>query len=396
MNEKTKLLLVQLRCCLLLGGGIGLLSNCIGLFYTPISQELGVGRGSVALMVTLQSLASAFFSPVFAKLVKKIKIQHLMSAGVILSSLAVFVMSMAKSIYVFYVCGILAGIGVTNFSALPVSMILRSWFGEKSGSRLGIAQAFTGLCAAIFNPVLGRIITGSDYHKAFVFMMAGLFILCMPCAVTLRMKDEPAAAAKPTEKESAKAKAARDSVMTSALFATFLLCGFCITTQNGMNSHFSALAVSVGFPLTFGATVVSFQSIFNSTWKLIFGFVLDKLGPVRACNIFNCIGFTGVMILLLGSRNPILLIIGVSMYACNFSVSTVGIPTLMMEAAGKNYIDYYSKQNMVQTVAYAFGTTMYGTLSDITGGYTVPLIVVEVMTVSAFLLLRRIGRKIYG
>ena len=190
MSEKTRLFLVQIRCCLLLGGGIGLLSNCMGLFYTPISQDLGIGRGSVALMVTLQSLASAFYSPVFAKLVKKIRIQYLMTVGLILTAGAVFVMSIATNIYVFYACGIAAGIGVTNFAALPVSMILRSWFGEKSGSRLGIAQAFTGLSAAIFNPILGRIITGYDYHKAFLFMMAGLVIICLPGALTLRLKED--------------------------------------------------------------------------------------------------------------------------------------------------------------------------------------------------------------
>ena len=162
-----------------------------------------------------------------------------------------------------------------------------------------------------------------------------------------------------------------------------------------MNSPFSALAVSVGYPLTFGATVVSFQSMFNSIWKLIFGFIVDKIGPAKACNIFNIIGFTGVVILLFGSSVPALVILGVSMYACNFSPSTVGIPTLMMKAAGKDYMDYFSKQNMVQTIAYALGTTMYGALSDVTGGYRVPLIIVLCMTTAAFFLIRRIGDQIY-
>ncbi|MBQ5534315.1 MAG: MFS transporter, partial [Lachnospiraceae bacterium] len=152
MDQNKEKMLILLRCCLCIGGAVGMISNCIGIYYTPIAQSLGVGRGDVALMVTLTSLSTAFFGPVFVRLIRRFRINLVMSFGVLLGVGAYLLMSVAGTIYLFYVAGVIIGISASCFATLPVSLILKDWYKEKNGSMLGIAMAFSGAFAAILNP----------------------------------------------------------------------------------------------------------------------------------------------------------------------------------------------------------------------------------------------------
>ena len=57
---------VLLRCCMCIGGAMGMVSNCIGIYFTPLAKALDVGVGRISIMVTLISLGNALFAPMFA------------------------------------------------------------------------------------------------------------------------------------------------------------------------------------------------------------------------------------------------------------------------------------------------------------------------------------------
>ena len=50
---KGKYLMVLIAVCGIAAASMGMLTNVSGLFFTPISEELGVGRGSVSLTLTI-------------------------------------------------------------------------------------------------------------------------------------------------------------------------------------------------------------------------------------------------------------------------------------------------------------------------------------------------------
>ena len=388
MNQEREKILILIRCCLCIGGAVGMISNCIGIYYTPIARSLGVGKGDVALMVTLTSLSTAFFAPVFVRLIRRFRINLVMSAGVLLGAAAFMLMSVARSIYLFYVAGIMNGISASCFATLPVSLILRDWYAEKNGSKLGIAMAFSGAFAAVLNPILGKVITARGYRNGFRLMALLLLVICLPCTATMKLRD-PASVQSPEKKKEVRNTAAAASLTVILLYVAAM----CFYGQNGMNSHVSALAVSAGYTLRFSATAVSFQSITNMLFKLGFGFLAEKLGAVKASSAYLLIGLTGTILMTFFRSVPLLMIMGPALYSANFSVSTVGSSLLAQKVAKDRYADVYSRQTILATSSYAVMTTVYGFLCDRFSSYQPGLFVVITLSVIGLVLIQVLDRR---
>ncbi|MBR0130019.1 MAG: MFS transporter [Firmicutes bacterium] len=389
MNSNTRRLVALIQCCICIGCSTGLINNCLGLFYTPIANDLAIGRGDIALMSTLMSLSSAFFIQIAARLIRKLPISAITSFGASVSALSCLILSFADKLPVFYFCGVLFGLGASFFSALPVSITLRSWYGEKNASKLGLAMAFSGLVAAVMNPILGKIISGGGYQSGFRIMAIIIVMVALPCTLTMKLGDES------TEKASTKSgSGTTDTVIAASTMLLMMLTCATIPIQTGMNSHFSAYSVSLGYTLAFGATVVSFQSIFNSAWKLVFGFIADHLGVIKASILYASMTITGCILLLMFTGIPAAIIIGVSLFATVFSISTVGVPALLQRVAKERYAEVYAKTTIIQTVGYALFTWLYGSISDKAGNYLPCLIIVIAASVCCALLFAVLGRRI--
>lgn len=393
MDNKRKQLIILIKCCICMGCSFGVITNCLGIFFTPIATQLGVGRGDVALMSTIMSLSSAAAIQIIARMLnRKFPINILMGAGAILAIASVFVMSIAKSIIVFYVCGALLGIGYSCYANLPVSILLRSWYGEKNASKLGIAMAFSGLCAAIANPIMGRFISSGGYQSGFRVMAIILVVLSLPATFTMKLKEEE-------PKEGSAASGKDNKIVTGTVIAAstmilLVLNAVSVSTETGMNSHFSSAAISFGYTLAFSATVASFQNIFNSVWKLLYGFFIDKIGLVKSTVLYLGINMAGSALILGLNNVPAAFLAGVSMYATAFGISTVGCTIMLQKIAKERYAEVYATMNLVQTLGYAFFTWAYGSISDKAGNYLPCLIIAIAASACCAVIFNLLERRI--
>ena len=386
---KKKQLSVLIKCCICIGCSIGLVSNCIGLFYTPIAQALGTGRGQVAAISTIISLSSAFFAQVVASLIKKIPIGVVMGSGAILAALGFLALSFAGSLPIFYVIAVFLGIGDICFKNLTVSMALRSWYGEKSASKLGIAMAVTGVVAAVMNPVLSRVIGAYGYPMAFRLLALLIGLRAAPTGFSIRLNEAE-------EKASAAKKAAAGAGSTALPRLTLIiitLLPLAIAGATGMNTHFSSYAVSLGYSLSFGATLVSFQSIFNSLWKLLFGFLAEKLGAAKTSAAYFAVNIAACLLLSMFTGSKPAIILGTCLYATVFSLATVGLPVLIQEVAKDRFAEIYANCTMIQTICYALYTTVFGTISDKAGNYVPCLLLVIAFSTLGIVMFTIAGRK---
>ncbi len=389
---------ILVKCCICIGCSVGLISNCIGIFYTPMSQALGTGRGQIAVISTIISMSAGFFGQVAARLVKKYRMNIVMSLGVLLTVAGFFVLSLSEKLPVLYAMAVFIGIGDICFKNLTVAIVLRSWFGNRSASKLGIAMAFSGVTAAVMNPVLSRVIEAFGYSTGFRVLALTLAVLALPAAYTIRMNDEEEGQAKLSagggEKSDAPAAGVQKTVIPMAtLVLLSIVFPVAIAGTTGMNSHFSSYAVTLGYSLSFGATVVSFQSIFNSVWKLVYGMLADRIGVVRSCMIYMGLVLVSCVMLLTLTSVPAGIILGVCLFPCAFSVSTVGIPTLVQTIAKERYAEVYATVNMFHIIFYSIYTSVYGTVSDHAGSYFPCIILVLVNLGISAAVCVYIGRK---
>ena len=366
-----------IRCCMCVGGSMGMVSNCMGIFFSPLANSLNTGVGRISIVVTIVSLFNAFFAPFFVKLRQRFPLNYLMGFGALLCACATCIMSFARNVFLLYICGVLNGIGMCCFAILPVTLVLKSWYGEKNGTALGTALAFSGIFGAIMNPVYSRLITMFNYQVGLRTMAAILALVIFPCAFTIRLNPEDNQESVQSNKETDKKVVA----LASSLFILLVIMCILVNGEAAMNQHFSAFAISNGYSLEQSATVVTAVMIGNVIFKIMYGFLSDRMNPILASIIFAIVGGVGTLLVLFFALNPLLIRLGAMFYGAYFSLNTAAISMITQYVAKESYAETYAKLMVFSSSAYAIGVSVFGLLYDALGSYRLPLVLILIFTV---------------
>ena len=98
-NRSYKHWVVVAMMCCLAAGSIGICTNATGVFYTPVSDSLGVLRGSFAMHATLQSLAMAVVTLGVPKIMNRKNFKTILAGGVLLSVVTTGMMRVSHSVW---------------------------------------------------------------------------------------------------------------------------------------------------------------------------------------------------------------------------------------------------------------------------------------------------------
>ena len=165
---KLYYVLVFISCCLIQGSTIGLLSNCLGLFIVPISNNLNITVGKSALFVTIVSLSSGLMSPLVNKIISRFKLYLIAIISNLLVLIAYIGIGYSKNIYLIYLFAIILGSSLVLYSTLVSSIIINNWFDKYNGVLTGACMAFSGIAGALFNPIINNLIINNGYKYALV------------------------------------------------------------------------------------------------------------------------------------------------------------------------------------------------------------------------------------
>ena len=406
-KENLRYLLVLICCCLMAASSVGVFTNSVGVFYTTVSADLGVGRGAFALHATLCALTMGFLCPVAAKVLKKAPSRFLILGGSILSAGTTALMALASNVWTFYILGILRGIGMTMFSLMPVTTFINNWFHEKHGMAVGIALSFSGLAGAVFSPLFSSLIGTAGWRASFIWMAVIGFVLTVPAILIMHYRPEEVgllpfgkkAGAADTGSSSDKASAATSAakIYIPALVVLSLMTVL-HTSVTGIAQHFPGMGEWMGYAPAVGAAMVSAGMVGNIVSKLIIGTLSDKIGPFKAsmCMItINALSLLGL--LLLGGKAPWIMYTVAFFYGSVYAVGAVGIPLLTRRLFGThNYSSAYSVITIFTSIGSASALTIIGLIYDLTGGYTAALIAglsIDIINLMILVLLAGIQKK---
>ena len=381
-KENLRYLLVLICCCLMAASSVGVFTNSVGVFYTTVSADLGVGRGAFALHATLCALTMGFLCPLAAKVLKKAPSRILILGGSILSAGTTALMALASNVWTLYILGILRGIGMTMFSLMPVTTFINNWFHEKHGMAVGIALSFSGLAGAIFSPLFSSLIGTAGWRASFIWMAAIGFVLTIPAILIMHYRPEEVGLLPfgMKEKSAAAVSDKASSVPAAKIYIPALvvlsLMTVLHTSVTGIAQHFPGMSEWMGYAPAVGAAMVSAGMIGNIVSKLIIGTLSDKIGPFKAsmCMItINALSLLGL--LLLGGKAEWIMYTIAFFYGSVYAVGAVGIPVLTRKLFGThNYSSAYSVITIFTSVGSASALTIIGLIYDLTGGYTAALI----------------------
>lgn len=381
INKSYKHWMIVFLMCCLAASSIGLCTNAIGVFYTPVSKSLHVLKGTFAMHATLSTLTTALTSLKMSKIIKKYNYKKILLIGSLLSSISTWMMSYSQSVYLFYILGILRGIGVGIGGMVPITVIITNWFDEKYGLATGLALSFSGLAGAIFSPLLSSWITCYGWQMTYRLMAICIFILVFPVLIVpwkINPQEENLLPYGYQErKDTIKIQDKKISLITISFLC---MCLFTLlhTSITGISQYLSGIALSIHLSATSGAILMSLAMIGNISTKLLIGFLSDLLNPIKAVIIMILTNCLSLLLLFLGviHQEIMLLYIGSFMFGSIYSVGAVGIPMLTRYFFGnENYARTYSFIGFLTNVGSASSLTLIGYLYDFTQSYQMVFII---------------------
>ena len=379
---KSRHIMVLIAMCGLAAASIGVTVNTAGVFYAPIAEDLGVGRGSVAMSVTILSITASIVAMTIPKLMKESNLKLLIITAVALLCGATLAHSVCNALWQIYALSIIRGIGDGMINFVLITTILNYWFYAKHGLITSIVMAFSGVPGVILSPIYSGTIASSGWRAGYVVVAISTLAFCLP-AILFPISIRPEKAGlKPygyEEFEKMRAEGKTFAIESgSPVFNWFnpkfmLAVVFTImaSTIAAVPQHFPGYATSIGYGAEVGALMLSVSMAFNIGAKLLFGVLSDKLGSYKAVMTMAIVNTLSILLLIFFVQQ-FALYVGAGMYAFVFAIGAVGIAMITGYLFGMDhYGTVYPVLSFVGGVANAIGGTLVGSLYDMTGSYAV-------------------------
>lgn len=379
-NKNIKHLIVVLVCCGLAASSIGICVNSVGVFYTPVSESLGIMRGTFAIHGTISLLATAIVSLFVPAIIKKYSYKLILISSVLVAGISTILMAFSKGVLAFYILGALRGISSGLFSIVFITMIINKWFHKSHGLATSIVLSFSGIAGAVFSPIFTKCIQNFGWEKAYIIMGISIITLCIPAIIYPFSIDPKDIGLLPygydEEKNINKVKKSSNKFnFCTVTFICFFIFAILHTAITGITQHLPGFAETLSYNSTVGAMMLSAGMIGNILSKLAIGFISDKLGPVKATSIMIVINIIAIIVLLVAPTSSILLI-GAFLFGSVYSVGAVGFALLTKHFFDEeNYGTVYPVVSFATNVGNAFALALVGYIYDFTGSYIYAFII---------------------
>lgn len=147
-------------CCLIMGINIGLVMSCAGIFYKPVSDELGVSVGDFGLYMTFVYLFSTLMLSIAGRMMDRYSARWLLTLSSALLGTVMLGMSQLNAVWQFYIAGAIIGVTLAFLLYLSYPTMVNRWFNSKVGFLIGICSAASGIGGILFNPLGGYRMAG--------------------------------------------------------------------------------------------------------------------------------------------------------------------------------------------------------------------------------------------
>ena len=377
---------VAVAVCLMACGTMGL-PNAYGVFYTPMSDALGAGRGAVTMHMSISNLVIGLFTPIVARsLAHGHKMRNVLMVATALVLLSGVVIAFAPNTLIMDVAAVVRGIGFAAVAMFIITLYIGNWFKKGRGTITGIALSGSGIGSAIASPIVTACIQSFGYQVAYLGFVAFTVLTILPVMLFCPLTPEevglkPYGADEEDEGEGAETTEPASEnlslklVLLSPTFIVLVIFVVAIVLITTLSGHMASLAQDYGYSAQVGALLLSASMVDNVVSKFALGAIADRIGAFRACVISLVTTLVGLLLILFNLGGQTALLASGFLYGTCFSIGSLGISLLTRYIFGdEQYADAYSTISLVTSVASALGVTAAGLAYDITGSYAAPII----------------------
>lgn len=376
----------------------GIMNNVIGVFYSPVSENLGLLRGSFALHQTITAVAVGVFSLVVPSIIHRFGWKLPLTIGVALTFIGTAGMAFFENLIIFYFLGAIRGIGASFFGLVPMAMIINNWFVEKNGLAMSIASGFSGLIGMIFAPIFSTVIANLGWKLGFIAMGVTIVVLALPAILfpySFTSQEDNLGTYGAIETKT-KSDSINETLSTNKSinlktvmigFSAMIIFSLLHTNILGMNQHFSSYGESIGMSLQLSGYMLSAVMLGNIFFKLVIGPLSDRFGAITSTLVMNGVNVLGLFIIIV-TETHYATIFAAFLFGSVFSVGSVALPLLSNQFFGKKLSEkVFPVLTFTSSIGAAFSNTMVGYIFDFTGSYSSAFLIAVVFQIVNLIIL---------
>ena len=360
---------------------LGFCSSTKSLYLDVVTKKLGIDRSLFSLNDTCRFVANAIVNLFFGALVMKLGTKKLMLAGIVCLTGSMVCYSLANSLIVFYLGGVLLGIGFSWTGTTMIGCVINKWCKENRGTIMGAVLAANGIGGAIAIQLLSPIIEagGESYRNA--YLISGLAVLCVGVIILIFMKEAPKyyVQSRPVQKK----KKGRgepwpgvpfEKAKATPYFYVALVCifftGFCL---QGITGIAKAHMRDMGLTAEYVAYAMSFHSLALAGFKFLTGFIYDKLGLRFTTSMCSITAAVVMFLLAIITNSPMGM--AIAMIYSIFSALALPLETIMLPIYAADLFGEHSYEKVlglfvsINVCGYALGSPAVNLCFDLVGTY---------------------------
>ena len=383
----------------------GVQAYSLGIFVTPMTEDLGWSRTDISLGQTISTAAMGVLGLFIGAFIDKRGGRMLIVIGAVIAGTGFILLGQVQELWQYYVvkAGIIT-LGMVGMGGMVVNVAVSNWFVRYRGRAIAITAMGTSLAAVVLPSLVTRIIDSFGWRVAWAVLGVSIWVVVIPLgALIMRRRPEDHGLepdgghvdARPGDRR-AEQRAAVDQyrwtlseiVRTPALWMLIATFGFGSMGFSAMLLHLIPYLTDSGFSRAQAAGAFSMIGVAGLLSKPIWGLVVERIATkFAAATEFVILGI-GVVLILAVSSLPM-------MYVAifTFGIGVGGVITIQETV----WADYYGRLTLgtVRAIGRPFtiissaGGPVFAALAyDIGGSYEIAfLFFIAAYAVAAILIL---------
>lgn len=376
---------------------IGIPFGSFGLLIGDIADEFNAGRSSVSFGIALVMLAMGVLAPLLGYLLDRWSIRGTMMLGAIVAALGFQLSSRADTLWSYlFSFGVIVGMGITAMGVLPACKLAANWFPENTGKAIGLVSL--PVLVAAGPPLFGLYLAEAGWRELLrVFSYA--FLLMLPLLWMIR--DRPEVAVEPlvpmAEPPAHVAVVNGTSLLLDRrLWLLVPVGGIALSGGIVLVTHIVQHAIGLGISLPRASLLLSVNGVASMCGALLFGWLSDRLSPLRAIIINLCLQTAIWPLLLMQEQLPGLMACAAVAGLCAGGAHPA-LSALLNRAYGASRFGTMLGLMSMLVLPFTFSAApLVGYLFDVSGGYTLGFGLVSVIYALVLVLLLISGGKVFG
>ena len=375
--------------------GIGFYNMSV--YIKTFSDLLSVSLAEVSVAASLFYLTGGIAGLYVAALMDRFPVRVLVFGGALLSSLALALMGLARSLLELYCLFSLFGVGSAGISIVVSTTLITRWF-EGPDRSMALAVSSTGLSLGgfIWTPLTAYWINDLGALEAMWILAMLLLIIVLPIGFILKFPDlkKSQLISEPADDQDLKEDLSLEAAYRSRFYVLIVIAYiFIMCSQVGAIAHlYNRVDLVAGYD--FAAQSIQALSVASILGRFFGGWLVNKISTSSFALGNLCLQGLGLLLISLADSGAFS-IFAALVFGLSVGNLLMTLPLWLAEVfpAGV-YPKLFARANAFSVLGLAVGPFTIGALFDLTDGYHIPyLFALFVSLLAFFVMLAAVKQK---